>query len=86
MKEVGRVVTGSDSPWLARSRHSVHQVAGLSGSQPKRQSLTTFTKGNKAARARAAVDLAVPRSPRINTPPMRGDVELGPGLPARRKR
>src|SRR6185503_8089074 len=54
-----------------RSLHSVHQVAGLSGSQPKRQSLTTDTLGSNAANARAAVDLAVPRSPRIKTPPMR---------------
>src|SRR5215207_2551177 len=54
-----------------RSLHSVHQVDGLSGSQPKRQSLTTLTLGSNAASARAAVDLAVPRSPRISTPPMR---------------
>src|SRR5678815_2721477 len=56
---------------LKRSLHSVHQVLGLSGSQPKRQSSTTLTLGSRAASARAAVDLAVPRSPRINTPPMR---------------
>ncbi len=54
-----------------RSLHSVHQVPGLSGSQPKRQSSTTRTCGKRAAKARAAVDLAVPRSPRIRTPPMR---------------
>src|SRR5215216_7091027 len=54
-----------------RSLHSVHQVLGLFGSQPKRQSFTTFTLGSNAANARAAVDLAVPRSPRIKTPPMR---------------
>ena len=71
-KAVVRSSTGSDSPLATRSRHSVHQVVGWSGSQPKRQSLTTATCGSRAARARAAVDLAVPRSPRINTPPMRG--------------
>src|SRR6266498_2081622 len=54
-----------------RSLHSVHHVDGLSGSQPKRQSSTTFTLGSSAANAREAVDFAVPRSPRINTPPMR---------------
>src|SRR5215216_1800754 len=54
-----------------RSLHSVHQVEGLSGSHPKRQSFTTFTLGNNAAKAREAVDFAVPRSPRIRTPPMR---------------
>ena len=52
---------------LKRSLHSVHQVEGLSGSQPKRQSSTTFTLGNRAARARDAVDLAlrVPRRARL---------------------
>src|SRR4029450_7929277 len=54
-----------------RSLHSVHQVPGLSGSQPKRQSLTTFTLGRSAASAREAVDLAVRGAPRIKTPPMR---------------
>src|SRR5574339_1137506 len=56
---------------LKRSLHSVHQVLGLSGSQPKRQSSTTLTLGSRAASEREAVDLAVPRSPRIKTPPMR---------------
>jgi hypothetical protein len=50
---------------LNRSLHSVHQVLGLSGSQPKRQSCTTLTLGRSAASERDAVDLAVPRSPRI---------------------
>src|SRR3990172_2485263 len=71
-KDVRRNEVGSPSPAAARSRHSVHHVVGESGSQPKRQSATTFTSGNSAASARAAVDLAVPRSPRIRTPPMRG--------------
>ncbi len=73
---VGINIDGSSSPLAALSRHSVHHVAGFSGSQPKWQSTTTFTLGSKAARARAAVDLAVPRSPRIRTPPMRGSTAL----------
>ena len=40
------------------------------GSQENGQSATTSISGSSAARARAAVDLAVPRSPRISTPPM----------------
>ena len=76
MKAVVRLAIGKTSPRATRSRHSVHQVAGLSGSQMKRQSLTTRTLGSKAARARAAVDLAVPRSPRMSTPPMRGSTAL----------
>ena len=39
-----------------RSLHSVHQVLGLSGSQPKRQSSTTLTLGRSAASERDAVD------------------------------
>ena len=40
------------------------------------QSATTLISGNNAARARAAVDLAVPRSPRIRTPPILGLMAL----------
>src|SRR3972149_5328857 len=88
MNGVGFNSTGSGSPLDERSRHSVHQVVGRSGSQPKRQSLTTGTWGNKAARARAAVDLAVPRSPRIQLllilgflPVVGGDHDFLSGLP-----
>jgi hypothetical protein len=57
---------------LARSLHSVHQDKGRLESQLKRHPETTCTFGSKAANARAAVDFAVPLSPRINTPPIRG--------------
>jgi hypothetical protein len=40
------------------------------GSHANGQSATTWISGSSAASARAAVDLAVPRSPRISTPPM----------------
>ena len=40
------------------------------GSQAKGQSATTAISGRRSARARAAVDFAVPRSPRISTPPI----------------
>jgi hypothetical protein len=43
-----------------------------SGSQEKGQPLTIGISGSTPARARTAVDLAVPFSPRISTPPMRG--------------
>src|SRR5207248_558029 len=55
-----------------RSWHSSHQVAGRVGSQPNRQLATVGSSGSSAARARAAVDLAVPFSPRTNTPPILG--------------
>ncbi len=42
----------------------------LPGSQPNGQSEITSISGSRADSARAAVDFAVPRSPRINTPPI----------------
>ena len=58
------------SPRASRSRQLSHSVSMPLGSQEKGQSATTSISGSSAARARAAVDLAVPRSPRISTPPM----------------
>src|SRR5215208_3455444 len=83
-KDVVRTWAGICEVPSKRSLHSVHQVLGLSGSQPKRQSFTTFTLGSSAARAREAVDLAVPRSPRIKTPPIRVSTALR--MSARRMR
>ena len=71
-KEVRKTSEGSSSPDAARSRHSVHHVVGSSGLHLNRHLATTLTSGSSAASARAAVDLAVPRSPRIKTPPIRG--------------
>ena len=52
------------------------QVEGRSGSSLKGESATTRTSGSSAASARAAVDLPVPRSPRMSTPPMRMSIAL----------
>jgi len=77
MKGVGRRMTGKGSlEAAARSMHSVHQWVGSCGSQPKRQPSIASSSGRRAAKARAAVDLAVPRSPRMSTPPMRGSTAL----------
>ncbi len=64
------MVVGSVSPRASRSRHRSHSASMLPGSQPNGQSATTSISGSSAARARAAVDFAVPRSPRISTPPI----------------
>ena len=53
--------------WRAKS----DQLSRRAGSSLKGESAMTWICGSRAARARAAVDLPVPRSPRINTPPMR---------------
>jgi hypothetical protein len=53
-----------------RSRQLSHNESGAAGSQENGQPDTTSISGSSAANARAAVDLAVPRSPRISTPPM----------------
>ena len=37
---------------------------------------TTSMSGSRSARARMVVDLPVPRSPMIITPPMRGSITL----------
>ena len=46
--------------------------AGLSGSQLYGQPTTARIGGSKAASARIAVDLPVPRSPKTSTPPTLG--------------
>jgi hypothetical protein len=67
---VRRVAVGSVSPRASRSRQLSHSESRPLGSQLNGQSATTSISGRRAARARAAVDLAVPRSPRMSTPPM----------------
>src|SRR5205807_8575120 len=51
-------------------------ASGWSGGQPSRQSATTSTSGSSRARARTAVDFAVPFSPRMSTPPIAGLIAL----------
>ena len=58
------------------SKHRSHISSGLAGSQLKGQSSTTAMLSSRSARARTAVDLAVPLSPRMRTPPMRGLMAL----------
>ncbi len=70
-----RVAVGS-GPASARPRHSQHQSSGSSGWQPKWQPSTTVWSGSSRASARTAVDLPVPFSPRISTPPMDGLMAL----------
>ena len=72
---IGRVLTGS-GPMAARSRQSTQKCSGSSGSSPKWQPSTTRCSGSRRARARTAVDLPVPRSPRISTPAMVGLMAL----------
>jgi hypothetical protein len=48
----------------------------LSGSQPYWQPTTARIFGSKAAKARTAVDLPVPRSPNTKTPPMLGSMAV----------
>src|SRR5438270_1289438 len=72
---IRRVVTGR-GPLSARSRQSRQKVSGSSGRQPKWQPSTTCWSGSSRASARTAVDLAVPFSPRISTPPIAGLMAL----------
>ena len=46
--------------------------AASAGAQPKGHPATTSISGSKCARARTAVDFAVPLCPRISTPPIVG--------------
>ncbi len=71
-KGVARVMKGISEAVPYFEEHSSQRWAGSFGSQPKRQPWMTFCSGSSFAKARAAVDFAVPRSPMINTPPMRG--------------
>ena len=67
---MGRRTVGSSSPASIRAAHSGHRSP--TGSQPQGQPSTTSISGNREARARTAVDLAVPFSPRMSTPPSLG--------------
>ena len=66
---IRRRVRGS-GPDSSRSTHSQHRSP--SGEHPKRHPSTTSCSGSRRARARTAVDFAVPFSPRISTPPIAG--------------
>src|SRR6266566_6821684 len=57
--------------WQSSQRASLSE-----GSQPKWQPSTTSCSGRSLARARTAVDLPVPFSPRMRTPPMVGTTAL----------
>src|SRR6266851_153860 len=59
-----------------RRRQSVHSASLSEGSQPKWQPSTTSCSGRSLASARTAVDLPVPFSPRMRTPPIVGTMAL----------
>src|SRR5205823_4437383 len=69
---IRRRARGSVSPAAIRARQSAHSASRSEGSQPKWQPSTTSCSGSSRARARTAVDLPVPFSPRISTPPIVG--------------
>src|SRR3974377_1888708 len=73
---MGRQRTGNASPLARRSRQASHLSSACSGWQWKGQPVTMGMGGRSAARPRAAVDLAVPFSPRTSTPPRRGLMAL----------
>ena len=75
-KRTRRRSCDSAAPCSERLRHSSHQRRGSAGLQEKRQSSTTSISGSRRDSARTAVDFAVPRSPRISTPPMAGLMAL----------
>ena len=74
--DLARFETGSSSPLSWRSRTLSDQVSGRLGSSLKGESATTSISGKRTANARAAVDLPVPRSPRMRTPPIRMSMAL----------
>src|SRR5437868_7553059 len=57
-----------------RPRQSEHRASTSVGSQPKWQPSTTSCSGSSLASPRTAVDLPVPFSPRMSTPPMVGTI------------
>src|SRR5882762_8050486 len=61
---------------LSLARQSSQRASLTEGSQPKWQPSTTSCSGRSLARARTAVDLPVPFSPRMRTPPMVGTTAL----------
>ena len=69
---IGRLTRSRCSPASWRARHSSQSRSPLEGLHEKRQPATASMSGSSPARARTAVDLAVPRSPRISTPPIAG--------------
>src|ERR1700694_187116 len=69
-----RLCEGSTPADLRRSRQSAHSASTSDGSQPKWQPSTTLCSGRSLASARTAVDLPVPFSPRMRTPPIVGTI------------
>src|ERR1017187_2904134 len=67
---------GSSSPAALRVLQSRHCCSPGSGGQPNWHPTTTSCSGTSRASARTAVDLAVPFSPRIRTPPIAGLMAL----------
>src|SRR5437899_697749 len=59
-----------------RARRSAQSASPSAGSQPKWQPSTTSCSGSSRASARTAVDLPVPFSPRMRTPPIVGTTAL----------
>mmetsp|Transcript_62792 Transcript_62792/g.120905 ORF Transcript_62792/g.120905 Transcript_62792/m.120905 type:complete len:280 (+) Transcript_62792:552-1391(+) len=75
-KGVRRISTGKSSPAAKRSRTSSLCEAGFAGSELYLSSATVGMSGNSRTKARTAVDLPVPRSPWIKTPPMTGSIKF----------
>ena len=73
---IRRVAVASVSPAWSRAWQSMQSDSRSLGLSPKRQPATTCCSGRSRASARTAVDLPVPFSPRIRTPPMLGLIAL----------
>src|SRR3977135_2294873 len=73
---IRRLCEGSMPLDARRSRQSLQCASRSSGSQPKWQPSTTECSGRSLASARTAVDLPVPFSPRMSTPPIVGTTAL----------
>ena len=59
---------------ISLARQSSHSASRSAGSHPKWQPSTTSCSGSSLASARTAVDLPVPFSPRMSTPPIVGTI------------
>src|SRR5438874_4915846 len=71
---IRRLFCGSVPASRTRVRQSAHNASRSLGSQPKWQPSTTSCSGSSLASPRTAVDLPVPFSPRMSTPPMVGTI------------
>mmetsp|Transcript_68769 Transcript_68769/g.222180 ORF Transcript_68769/g.222180 Transcript_68769/m.222180 type:complete len:206 (+) Transcript_68769:786-1403(+) len=75
-KGVRFITTGKSSPAARRSRTSSLMADGSRGSELYLSSPTIGMSGSSRTNARTAVDLPVPRSPWIMTPPMTGSTKF----------